>query len=390
MAIVASLMACGNASTSTSTTKTDSTKVEAVTTSASNSEESTVEYKELSIKTDWEQKASITFTDDGMTIDGSGATNEDGVLYITEGGVYTLTGESSSCSVLINTDENVKLVLNGVTLSSTNGPVIYGAQVKNLYIELADGTTNTLSDSSTYATDSSTGEEIGKAVISCEDDLIILGNGTLNITANHKHGIASDDKLYVEGGTINITSEASDLIHANDLVCIDGGTITGTSVGEGIESEQLLYINGGTINVTASDDALNAGYYIEINDGDITVTSTNGDAIDCNGNYDGCITINGGTINATGAGVPEGALDADQASIVINGGTVVASGGTNSPVTQNGGDVDITGETNTGIGGGMGGGMGRGQKPDGEMPEGFDGQKPDGEMPSGPLEKNKN
>ncbi|QFJ55205.1 carbohydrate-binding domain-containing protein [Pseudobutyrivibrio xylanivorans] len=411
--IIGTLAGCGAITSASNTGDSGSaTTAEVTSTKVANSENATStidDYKALTVNTDWEEKASVTFTESGMTIDGAGATNEDGVLCITEGGAYTLTGSSSATSIVINTEENVKLILNGVELTSTNGPVIYGAQVKNLYIELASGTTNTLEDSSDYATDSSSGEEIGKGVISCEDDIIILGDGTLNITANHKHGIVSDDKLYIESGNINIVSKGTDGIHANDLISIDGGsinieaasdmmesedlfvinggTITGSSDDEGLEAKGSIYIYGGEIDITTVDDAINAGYYIEINDGKITVTSTNGDAIDCNGNYDGCITINGGEVNATGAQVPEGALDADEASVIINGGKVTASGGCNSPIIENGGENNITGETSTG--GGPGGGFGGnggpggngGQKPDGEPPEGFsEGERP--ELPS--------
>lgn len=408
--IIGTLAGCGATTSASNTGDSGSaTTAEVTSTKVANSENATStidDYKALTVNTDWEEKASVTFTESGMTIDGAGATNEDGVLCITEGGAYTLTGSSSAASIVINTEENVKLILNGVELTSTNGPVIYGAQVKNLYIELASGTTNTLEDSSDYATDSSSGEEIGKGVISCEDDIIILGDGTLNITANHKHGIVSDDKLYIESGNINIVSKGTDGIHANDLISIDGGsinieaasdmmesedlfvinggTITGSSDDEGLEAKGSIYIYGGEIDITSVDDAINAGYYIEINDGKITVTSTNGDAIDCNGNYDGCITINGGEVNATGAQVPEGALDADEASVIINGGKITASGGCNSPIIENGGENNITGETSTG--GGPGGGFGGnggpggngGQKPDGEPPEGFsEGERPE-------------
>ncbi|SDB11655.1 protein of unknown function [Pseudobutyrivibrio sp. YE44] len=373
---------------------TKSTEDVSAETTYSDAETASAAYKELTIKTDWEEKATITFSEDGMTIEGSGCVDENGVLYITEGGSYTLTGSSSSASILVNTDENVKLILNGVELKSEVGPVIYGQQVKNLYIELADGTTNTLEDSSEYETDSE-GEDIGKATISCNDDLIILGEGTLNITGNYKHVIAGDDKLYIESGTINVVSNVKDGIRANDLLSIDGGTITVTSENEGIESKSLLFINGGEITVNAVDDGINCSSYIEINDGKITVTSSENDAIDSNGGFDGCITINGGEINATGAQIPEGALDTDEASVIINGGKVTATGGCNSPVIENGGENNITGETFSG--GGLGGAGGPGGKgdfdpdnlpedfdPDNmpEPPEGFDGQvPPSGERP---------
>ena len=359
LAMTMSLAACGSAASSSNT----SASTKATATATSTAADSTADYSVLEVKTDWDSKATVVFSESGMDIDGSGATDEDGVLYITEGGAYTLTGTSSACSIVINTDENVKLILNGVDLTSVNGPVVYGAQVKNLYIELASGTENNLTDSSSYATDSSTGEEIGKGVISCEDDVIILGDGTLNITANHKHGIASDDKLYIESGEINITSTGTDGLNANDLICIDGGNITieaesdvmgsedilvinggvisGTSKGEGLEAKGSLYINGGTIEITAEDDGVNAGTYIEINGGDLTVSTSNGDAIDCNGNVDGCIVINGGTVYAKGGSVPEGGIDADNSSAIINGGTVIAIGDVNSPIAEDSGQVVI-------------------------------------------------
>lgn len=356
MAIVGTVFACGKSISSASS------KSEAIVTE---SEETTVEseYDELTIKTDWESMADIIITDDGITINGSGCSNEDGIIYITEGGAYTLTGTSSGCSVVVNTDENVKLILNGVDLTSVNGPVIYGSQVKNLYIELADGTTNTLTDSASYATDSYTGEEIGKGVISCEDDIIIIGTGTLNIYGNHDHGIVSDDKLYIEDGIININTTVSDGLHANDLVCIDGGTINidaasdimesedsliindgtiiGSSQNEGIESKNTITINGGSIDITVQDDGLNATSCIEINDGTINIETVTGDGIDCNGNYDGCITINGGSVYVKGGNSPEGAIDADNASAIINGGKVIAIGDANSPLSEEGSQVSI-------------------------------------------------
>ena len=318
---------------------------------------------ELTVKTDWNQMASITFSEDDLTIDGSGCSDEDGILYITEGGAYTLQGTSSSSSVVVNTDENVKLILNGVDLQSVDGPVIYGAQVKNLYIELADGSINTLTDSNEYATDSSTGEEIGKGVISCEDVIIIIGEGTLNINGNHKHGISSDDKLYVESGNINVVTQGTDGFNANDIICIDGGTIvieavsdvmesdgvlqinggeiTAKSNDEGLEAKDSIYINGGVIDISVLDDGLNATNYIEINDGDLSITCETGDGVDCNGGVDGCITINGGNIYVQGGKEPEGGIDADNSSVIINGGEVIAIGAVNSPISEESGQVSI-------------------------------------------------
>ena len=59
-----------------------------------------------------------------------------GNVNITKAGVYNLKGTLKNGSVVVSTDDNVKLVLNGVTIKSNNGPAINIKQAKNTYIEL--------------------------------------------------------------------------------------------------------------------------------------------------------------------------------------------------------------------------------------------------------------
>ena len=71
--------------------------------------------------------------------------------------------------------------------------------------------------------------------------------------------------------------------------------------------------------------------------------------------------------------MPEGALDADTYSVIINGGKVTATGGANSPIIENGGENNITGETFTGgPGGWQGGPGGNGDFDPNNLPEDFD------------------
>ena len=310
--------------------------------------ESSAEYDRLSLITNWEDKGTYDFS-----------SNSDSVYKITEGGAYTIEGSTDCGAIVVDTDEDVKLILNGVDITNPTGPVIYGNNSNSIYVELAANTINKLADGSNYETDSTSGETIGKGVISSNDDLVILGDGSLEITANYKHGIVSDDKIYVEAGNVSIVSKGTDGIHANDLVCIDGGnieidaksdliqaedilvinggTISGTSADEGIESKNALYMNGGLVDISVKDDGFNATTYIEINGGDTKITTTAGDAIDSNGS----IVINGGNVVAYGGGVPEGGLDCDNASVVINGGYIVATGDVNSPISEDSAQVTI-------------------------------------------------
>lgn len=311
----------------------------------------------LALITDWETKANITL---GKTIsvDGEGAKVSDKVIKITEGGAYTISGESQDASILVDTEEDVKLILDGVTMTSTSGPVIYGKQAKSLYVETTEGSENTLTDSSDYETDED-GKSVGKAVVSSKDDLVLLGKGTLTLNGNYKHCIAGNDSVYFEGGTYQLSTTAKDGVHANDLIAVDdgtftidavsdcmesegdliinGGTITGNSDDEGLEGKEKLTINDGTIDLQVVDDGLNAGSAILIKDGEITIHTSQGDAIDSNGS----LQVDGGTITAYGGSVPEGGLDCDNAQVVINGGTIVVAGDVNSSISEDSKQVSV-------------------------------------------------
>ena len=339
------------------------TKVEAAGSKSKNKTAAkTKEYTPLKTKWDWRNMARVTFSENGIRIKGKGCSDEGGVLYITEGGAYKLTGESDSASIIVDTDEDVKLILNGVDLTSAQGPVIYGKQAKHLYVETGFRTINNLTDSDYYDTDSYS-EEIGDGVISCEDDLVILGSGTLDINGNHKHGITSDDNLYIESGRINISTTGSDGLYANELICVDGGRLNIESASDVMEAEDMLvvnggiikassdykgfqsknkmYIYGGEITIDAEDDGLNAASYIEIDGGTTNIKCSSGDAIDCGGNTDGCIVINGGYLYAAGGQFPEAGIDSDEASPIINGGTVIIIGEVNSPISRDGKQVTV-------------------------------------------------
>ncbi len=314
------------------------------------SEQSATENASIDLITEWEAKASVTLGDK-VKIDGDGISQDGDVLTITEGGAYSFTGTSDQICILVDTEDDVKIVLNGVAMTNATGPVIYGKNSNSIYIETAEGTTNVLSDGSDYDTDDD-GKAIGKATIFSKDDLIFLGSGSLEVTGNFKHGICSNDAIYFEGGTYDITASVKDGVHANDLITVDdgtftidaasddmesesdfvmnGGSITGSSDDEGLESKNIMTINGGTIDLSIVDDGLNATSQIIINDGNIHITAYTGDAIDSNG----AITINGGNIVAYGGAAPEGALDCDQQKILINGGTLVAVGDENSPISE--------------------------------------------------------
>lgn len=324
-----------------------------------------IEIEDLKEITDWKEMAQITLGDQ-IQIDGTGAAQNEKVVTITKGGEYIISGTLENGSIVVDTQEDVKLTLDGVTLSGKNTPAIYGKNSKSIYIETKKGTKNTLSDSGEY--------EDAKGCIFSKDDLILTGEGTLTVSGNYKHAICSKDMIYMESGTIQIASAVKDGFHAKDGICIDGGTLKienvndalesegafvvndGTitlsanddgmttlgnldingatikilSCEEGLEAKNACRINGGKITITANDDGINAGNELKITGGKIYTEVSNGDGLDSNGTLE----ITGGVVVAMGGAVPEGGIDCDEREVVITGGTLIACGGTNSGVSE--------------------------------------------------------
>ena len=68
-------------------------------------------------------------------------------IRITEAGEYTLRGTMNDHSVIVDTDSDVTLVLAGVTINSKDTAAIVSLGEHDLFLALADDTTNTLTDS---------------------------------------------------------------------------------------------------------------------------------------------------------------------------------------------------------------------------------------------------
>jgi len=215
-----------------------------------------------------------------------------GVFRITTGGQYVFSGNHEG-QILIEATRNdvVELVLDGVTLHNPNGPAIFAPRSRRVELILTDGTTNTISDGR-HPNDET------NATIYIQHDLIISGNGTLNVNGNFYHGVRSQDFLTIRSGVINVTS-AGDALRGRDGVVIENGTFTLTAGGDGIRSNNdsnpergFVAINGGSFTIDAKDDGIQAETTITINGGDLRIT-----AVDDGITTKGSVLITGGTID---------------------------------------------------------------------------------------------
>ena len=296
---------------------------------------------------------SFKFADSGITATGGtdGYSIDGTALTITGAGTYIVSGSCSDGSIKIKKGvTDVTLVLNGLTLTSSDTAPIVCAKSSQVNIVAASGTVNNLTDSAknndeTY-TDNTNAEN---AVIKAKDgsQVTISGSGTIKITANGKNGIKSGETTDTEGEafltikdvTLNITSSANDGINAGSTLNILSGNITVNAADDGVKSDYTLNIgsegtNGPTILVESSVEAIE-GAVINIYSGDIEahasedgINAANSDL----GNYDFQLNIYGGKVYvdaATGDG-----LDSN-GTVNLAGGTIEvysSSGGDNQPL----------------------------------------------------------
>ena len=204
---------------------------------------------------------------DTMKVSGDGISVSDKIITITEGGDFTVTGTADDAMIQVNAKDKVKLRLSGMSLTNTDGPAIFFENAEKAFITITEDTENYLADGDEYSVDA-------KATLFSNDDLEIKGKGTLTITGNYKHGIASDDDIKIENGTINITANVKDGVHANDDIEITGGDITVSAIKQGFQAEENFIISNGSVTVIKSTEGIESGGSITIDGGEMDITAS--------------------------------------------------------------------------------------------------------------------
>ncbi len=364
-------------------------------------------FSDRDLSGEYDSTEAVTITLNGASAEASSEAVQisGSTVTVTAAGTYILTGTLDDGTVIVDAtkDDKVQLVLNGVSISSSDYAAIYVKQADKVFLTLADGTVNTLAGGGSFIQRDDNDVD---AVVFAKDDITFNGTGTLRISAPAgsgivgkdevtvtagvyeitaaKHAIRAKDSLAIADGSFRLTASEDglhaengddeslgsiyiaggsfviqvkdDAIHAVTLLQIDGGTFQITAA-EGLEAT-FIQINGGDIQISASDDGVNAARKsslytptFEMNGGTLTVTMGAGDTdgIDSNGN----IIVNGGTISVTG----QSTFDCD-GTAQYNGGTIIVNGQQVDAIPNQ--MMGGMGGGNGGFGGGMGGGNGGG------------------------------
>ncbi|MBR5751396.1 MAG: carbohydrate-binding domain-containing protein [Clostridia bacterium] len=182
----------------------------------------------------------------------------DGALTVSQAGDYLLSGSLDGQIVVeAPKDAKVRLILNGVTVTSASGPAVYEKQADKLIVTLAEGSVNTLTAGSPV-TD---GDDTVGAALYAEDDLSLNGKGALYTVSGEKHGIQSKADLIIANGFIQVQAGGDGIRGRNSVLVLDG-SITVNAGGDGIvatrddkDGKGWVLIAGGSLSITTGSGA---------------------------------------------------------------------------------------------------------------------------------------
>lgn len=292
--------------------------------------------------------SSITENCDGVSASGS-------TLTISAAGTYQLSGTLTNGRVVVEAGETdlVRLLLNGVDITTENSAPITIRSAEKVIVVLNDNTQNSLTDGSSYNYDDYEEEEPNATLFS-KTDLTVYGEGELIINGNFNDGINCKDGLIIESNKLTITA-VDEGIRGKDYLIIKKGNFTIDAGGDGIKSDNkndetrgYIKILTGSFNISAKGDAISAATDVLIEDGTFdlattgTVTSSNG--VSSKGIKSGVNTIiNYGTFAIK---TTDDALHSDQ-TLTINDGDFTISANDDGVRAEydliiNGGSFNIT------------------------------------------------
>ncbi|MCU4164853.1 carbohydrate-binding domain-containing protein [Carboxylicivirga caseinilyticus] len=282
----------------------------------------------------WDESDGTLIALEGTSIhvEGTGVTVSGTVATIDSSGYYTVTGTLNDGQLRVNSSdsESVHIQLNGANINCSNNAAIYIEDSEKTVIMLADDTSNSLTDGSSYGS-----EAEANAALYSKSDLTLYGNGTLIINAKYNDGIASKDGLIISSGNYNITS-VDDAIRGKDYLIIKDGVFDLDAGGDGFKSDNedsgtgYIEIDYCDCNIVADGDGIQAYSDLTISEGYFTITCAGGSSGYLSSGASAkalkagsTLQINAGTFNIN---TPDDAIHSDDALTIIGGTATISAG----------------------------------------------------------------
>jgi hypothetical protein len=219
------------------------------------------------------------------------------VITIMSAGTYRFTGTLDG-RVVVDTDDDglVRLILDSVEITSTEGSPIEIANADEVLVELPAESVNVLSDfrpdppqqpdppKEPEPTTEPLAKKAKPALFSA-GDLTIAGQGSLTVNSKKEAGIVSEDGLVLDSGTITVNA-GGDGIKGEDYVVVNNGRINVTAGKDGISASNkdnpamgYVAIAAGTVRVNSGENGVSAATDVIVNGGSLSVKSGGGNTV---------------------------------------------------------------------------------------------------------------
>lgn len=299
----------------------------------------------------------ITLNETSVLENAESVSASGGKVTITSAGTYSFTGTLTNGQIVVNTDDEeiVRLILNGVNITSSSSAPIYVKSASKVVINLVENSQNYLTDGTSYEYDDVDDEEPNATIFS-KSDLTIFGEGSLTVNGNFNDAITSKDGLIISGGTYTVNA-ADDGIRGKDYLVIKSGNFNVSSNGDGLKSDNdsedalgYIYIIDGDFDINSNGDGFAAETDVLISTCELTLKSGGGSSASVSsttstkGIKAGVnIIIDSGTFSINSA---DDAIHSNGGITINNGVFAIASGDdgihADYDLTINDGDINIS------------------------------------------------
>lgn len=278
-------------------------------------------YAEVDVE---EIDATIALSDSGSTASGSGVDiSDDGAtITITKSGTYEVSGELSEGRIVVDAEnQDVVIILNGVTLTCEDKGAIFAKNADSLIVYVAEGTENTITsgteedyaaaqeavatanaesassatEDTTESTDTTTEDTTESTDTTTEDttestdttteDTTESTDTTEDSTTTEDDGFTNSEKAAIMAkcdlrltgaGTLTVNGYLNNGIQSKGILLSDTLNLTVTSANDGVKAETDLDIEDGTYTITSYGDGMQSDGTLEIIDGTFAVTTGEG------------------------------------------------------------------------------------------------------------------
>lgn len=341
-------------------------------------------------ETDYDESSSVHIELNGSTAeaDSDSVQISGSTITITEEATYIISGTLDDGMIIVDAPDTAKLqlVFDGADINSETSAPLYIPEADKVFVTLAEGTENTLSNGGTYtAIDDS---NIDSAIFS-RQDLTLNGSGNAASESSDSWGQwgggapggrggaggggmrgtdpdsagegengGTPDQSTPDQGASGSGESAEALAFTESLTASDSDASADTEDDsstsmKGIKSDGDMMISGGSFTIDSADDSVHTNSSVTVSGGSFEIASGD-DAF----HGEDTLTVSGGTINITESYEGLEALSVNiqdgDITIVSTDDGLNAAGGTDSSGTTGGRDGMFGG------GGGMGGGMSSG------------------------------